>query len=108
MRSFTNERMQFILNNTTYNSTYNTGLIIFYSMTLMTDIYAICRFIRFFNRQSEGGTSVFLAGALHTDTYRLFLEKWGASKVFDNHPKDIYDYRVDYTKMCKHVDFSKL
>jgi len=68
----------------------------------------ILKFIRFFNRQSEGGTSVFLAGALHTDIYLLFLEKWGASKVFDNHPTNMDEFRLNVTKMCKHVYFSKL
>ena len=108
LRSFLNERMDIILNNTTYPDTWH---VIFYTMLLMTDIYAISRFIRFFNRQVEGSTSVFLAGFAHKNNYRLFLEKWGATKIFDSHPT--IDFIGNYTgseltKMCKHVDFSKI
>jgi hypothetical protein len=108
VRSFTNERMHIILNNTTYSDIWD---IIFYTMILMTDIYAICRFIRFFNRQVEGSTSIFLSGVAHKSNYRLFLEKWGITKIFDTHPTTDFggkNVSLELTKMCKHVDFSKL
>ncbi len=74
---------------------------------LMTDIYAISRFLRFHRKQPQGSTSVFLAGFAHTWHYALFLKDLGAKKLFDNHPgnllsKDTFE-EMHHFSQCQRV-----
>jgi hypothetical protein len=80
VRSFALTRLESILKS--YKDEEHTGLAIFNALTLLTDIYAICRFLRFFSKQSPGSTSVFLSGLTHSENYADFLKKWGARKHF--------------------------
>jgi hypothetical protein len=52
----------------------------FWMEALLMDFYAVCRFLRYFARQPAGSTSVFFAGAGHTLSIGLFLQKWGAQQ----------------------------
>ena len=45
-------------------------------MTLIMDTYAICRFLYYHSKQPEGSTSIFIAGAFHTQTYSLFMKEF--------------------------------
>lgn len=67
----------------------STHLILFFTMLLfstglLTDIYAICRFLRFFHRQPPGSTSLFLTGAAHSTNYIEFLKMWKARPIKKN------------------------
>ena len=70
----------------------------------------LCRFLRFFKKQPAGSTSVFLAGVLHTSSFKTFLEEWGCKTVFDKHPslKEVVKIteqasKGELDKKCIHV-----
>jgi hypothetical protein len=79
---------------------------VFYMSALFMDVYAICRFLYYYHRQSEGSTSVFIAGAAHTFNYNLFMKEWGAKEI-DEHTYKLEDL-TKQSKACTKVDFHKL
>jgi hypothetical protein len=81
VRSFALERIDALLGEKDeYKTTPLLHGVLLNLYALLTDIYAICRFIRYFHKQSAGSTSVFLAGVIHADNYRAFLKRWGAKE----------------------------
>jgi phage FluMu protein Com len=103
VRSFAVDRINDILQNYRFKDVFDFFDRILNLLTLLTDIYAICRFLRFFSQQNDGSTSVFIAGAAHTYNYTLFLKEWKAKKVFSNQKKVFTD--ANAIKKCVHVDF---
>lgn len=77
----------------------------FFGMTvLLMDIYALCRFLRFFERQPVGSTSIFFAGVQHCWNYQAFLTEWGATPIFSTMPvgfQDMMEYvNKKWAKPC--------
>lgn len=79
---------------------------VFFMMCLLTDVYAICRFLYYFNQQSKGSTSVFIAGAFHSFNYNLFMKEWNAKEI-DEHTYELEDL-ISISKSCTKVDFGAL
>ncbi len=74
---------------------------LFESCLILMDMYAICRFVRYFRLQPEGSSSVFLAGAWHCENYREFLKKWGAKETFYKETIPIKNTRQNVNKMTR-------
>jgi hypothetical protein len=79
---------------------------VFFMAAVMMDSYAICRFLYYFSKQAEGSTSVFIAGALHTYNYNLFMKEWKATEI-DEHTYKLEDLHKQ-SKACTKVDFSSI
>ncbi len=106
VRSFALSRINEILTPDSLKYPVQMYEAIFDLLMLLVDVYAICRFIRFFYRQDAGSTSVFLAGAFHTSNYAAFLKLWGARKIFSNQKSRLeYKYK-DVSKKCVKVKFA--
>jgi len=98
VRSFAISTLEEILRSYDYKDEEYSGLAIFTALILLTDIYAICRFLRFFSKQSPGSTSVFLSGLSHSKNYAEFLKRWGARKIFSAEAKERKCIRVQMGK----------
>ena len=99
VKEFVVERMNKIMKKYDFDSEalFNN---IFQMITLMTDTYSICRFVRYHMNQVEGSTTVLLAGAFHTYTYSLFLKKWKAQTVYSHRHtlNDIENLDIDASR----------
>jgi hypothetical protein len=51
----------------------------------LTDIYTLCRFLRFFHTQPKGSTSIFITGAAHSNNYIAFMKHWKAKTLIRKH-----------------------
>jgi hypothetical protein len=102
VRSFALGRLRAIFKENPYRLPGHSWTAVFNSLILLVDIYAICRFLRFFGRQGAGSTSVFLAGVFHVENYRAFLAAWGANETFLSDRE--WTKGMAYAKKCAKVD----
>ena len=107
VKEFVNKRIDTIMKNCDFFDEQNFAIKNwFFIVILMTDVYAICRFIRYHMNQIEGSTTVLLAGVYHTYTYSLFLKKWKAKNIFSkNHTLNDTEQLDPNASKCVHVDF---
>ena len=104
VKAFITKEIKYYMNTYDYKNIGGFVSSVFYIMSLIMDTYAICRFLYYHAKQTEGSTSLFIAGAAHTNTYALFLEEWGAKKIYE-HTYDFLDIKY---KACTKVDFKSL
>jgi hypothetical protein len=106
VKSFVMKRINTIMDTYNYKDFNEFLFNVFFIMILLTDVYAICRFLYYYNQQSKGSTSVFIAGAYHTFNYALFMKEWNAKEI-DEHTYALEDL-TSISKSCIKVDFGKL
>jgi hypothetical protein len=103
VRSFADARLRAIFKENPYRLPGHSWSAVFNSLILLVDIYAICRFLRFFRKQGAASTSVFLTGVFHAENYRAFMSAWGATEEYLSNRDWIRD--PIKAKKCVHVDF---
>lgn len=93
VRHFIEHRIQVIHKDNPYLQDETFGACLFYLRCLLLDCYTICRFLRFFERQPPGSTTVYFAGSLHTWTMLEFLTQMNNKTVciINTHPKKFKD-----------------
>jgi hypothetical protein len=106
VKRFITKRIQTIMDDYDYKVFEQCMANVFFMAAVMMDSYAICRFLYYFSKQTEGSTSVFIAGALHTYNYNLFMKEWKAIEI-DEHTYKIEDLHRQ-SKACTKVDFSSI
>ena len=103
VRHFIEHRIQAIHKDYPYLKDETFDACFFYLCCLLMDCYTICRFLRFFERQPPGSTTVYFAGALHTWTMLEFLTQMNNKTVciMNTHPKKFKDIFVDFQSISK-------
>jgi hypothetical protein len=104
VKQFTIKNINYIMTTYNYKKKDTFWYNVFYIMILIMDTYAICRFLYYHEKQPEGSTSLFIAGANHTRTYSSFMKEWDAKKIYEK----IYDNTSMTYKTCNKVDFKSL
>lgn len=106
VKSFVMKRVNVIMDEYDYKEFSGCLTNVFFMMCLLMDVYAICRFLYYYNQQSKGSTSVFIAGAVHAFNYNLFMKEWNAKEI-DEHTYAFEDL-FSISKSCTKVDFGGL
>jgi hypothetical protein len=106
VKSFVIKRIDILMDTYNYKEFYGYLSSMFFMSSLVMDVYAICRFLYYYNQQSKGSTSVFIAGASHTFNYALFMKEWNAKEI-DEHTYALEDL-TSISKSCTKVDFGDL
>lgn len=104
VKSFIMKQIKYYMTTYDYKNIHGFASNVFYISMMIMDTYAICRFLYYHAKQPEGSTSLFIAGASHTNTYALFLEEWGAKQIYE-HTYNFFDVKY---KACTKVDFKSL
>jgi hypothetical protein len=104
VRRFIEQRIQAIHKDLPYTEMFDSCF--FWLCCLLLDCYMICRFLRFFERQPPGSTTVYFAGAAHTWTLFEFITQMdnNTNCILNTHPTHfkniVLDEKISTSSKC--------